>query len=85
MNSTDGRETVPFFDPRDERFLEYTLTRLVYNLDNPEKKQVAVLSSLPVDGGQPLPGQRPPQPGGLVLCWQNHGNAHPPSLATQGR
>jgi len=62
VNSTDGRETVPFFDPRDERFLEYTLSRVVYNLDHPEKKKVSVLSSLPVDGGQPLPGQRPPRP-----------------------
>lgn len=62
VNSTDGREVIPFFDPREERFLEYNLSRVVYNLANPERKKVVVLSSLPVDGGQPLPGQRPPQP-----------------------
>ncbi|MCC7388844.1 MAG: GldG family protein [Phycisphaerales bacterium] len=63
VNSTDGREAVPFFDPRDERFLEYTLARLVYTLDHPEKKKVAVLSSLPVDGSEPMmPGQQPQRP-----------------------
>ncbi|HZW09301.1 MAG TPA: Gldg family protein [Phycisphaerales bacterium] len=63
VNSTDGRETVPFFDPREERFLEYTLSRLVYNLDDPEKKKVVVLSSLPIDGGgMAMPGQQPPSP-----------------------
>lgn len=63
VNSTDGREVVPFFDPREERFLEYTLAKLVYTLDHPEKKKVGVLSSLPIDGGQAMmPGQQPPRP-----------------------
>lgn len=63
VNSTDGRETVPFFDPREERFLEYTLAKLVYTLDHPERKKVTVLSSLPVDGSRPMmPGQQPARP-----------------------
>lgn len=62
VNSTDGRETIPFFDDREERFLEYNLSKLVYNLANPEKKKVSVLSSLPIDGGQAFPGSAPPRP-----------------------
>lgn len=62
VNSTDGRELVPFFDPREERFLEYTLSKLVYSLDNPERKRVAVMSSLAIDGGAPMPGQPPARP-----------------------
>lgn len=60
-NSTDGRETVPFFDPGQERFLEYELSRLVYNLANPDRKTIGIISSLPITGGPPpMPG-RPPQ------------------------
>ncbi|MBK7403987.1 MAG: GldG family protein [Phycisphaerales bacterium] len=62
VNSTDGRETIPFFDDREERFLEYNLSKLVYNLANPEKKKVAVMSSLPVDGGPSFPGSQPSKP-----------------------
>jgi len=57
VNSTDGREVIRFFDPGDERFLEYEVSRLVHNLSNPERKVVGVLSSLPLDGGFALPGQ----------------------------
>ncbi len=57
VNSIDGREVIRFFDPGDERFLEYEVSRLVYNLANPKRKVVAVLSSLPLDGGFALPGQ----------------------------
>lgn len=55
-NATDDREVIPFFDPFDqdkERFLEYDISRLIYSLAHPEKKKVAVLSSLPIDGGPP--------------------------------
>lgn len=62
-NSTDGVEVIPFFDIREERFLEYHLARLVYTLDNPKKPIVGVISPLQITGGftfNPQTGQ--PQP-----------------------
>lgn len=62
-NSTDGVEVIPFFDIREERFLEYHLARLVYALDNPKKPIVGVVSPLQIAGGftfNPQTGQ--PQP-----------------------
>jgi ABC-type uncharacterized transport system involved in gliding motility auxiliary subunit len=52
-NSTDGRETIEFFDPRKEEFLEYDVVKLVYQLSNPKKPVVGWMSSLPM-GGTPV-------------------------------
>ncbi len=49
-NTTDGLETIPFFQDAREEFLEYDLTRLVYNLTNTKKKVVGILTALPLDG-----------------------------------
>jgi ABC-type uncharacterized transport system involved in gliding motility auxiliary subunit len=49
-NTTDGLETIPFFQESREEFLEYDLTRLIYNLTTPKKKVVGVLTALPLDG-----------------------------------
>jgi ABC-type uncharacterized transport system involved in gliding motility auxiliary subunit len=49
-NSTDDVDTIPVLSPDREKFLEYDLTRLVYNLANPEKPQVAMISGLPLNG-----------------------------------
>lgn len=59
-NSTDGLETVRFFTPQRERYLEYDLTKLIYKLANPKKRIVGLMTSLPIQGGvsprrQPLP------------------------------
>jgi ABC-type uncharacterized transport system involved in gliding motility auxiliary subunit len=48
-NSTDGRETIGFFQPDKEEFLEYDVASLVYRLANPKKPVVGLLSTLPVD------------------------------------
>jgi ABC-type uncharacterized transport system involved in gliding motility auxiliary subunit len=50
-NSTDEEEVIPFFQVRREEFLEYDLTKLIYNLAFPEKKVVGLLSTLPIEGG----------------------------------
>lgn len=49
-NLLDDERTVPFFQPDRERFLEYDLTRLVYELSGPKQPTVGVMSSLPLDG-----------------------------------
>jgi len=62
-NMAEGREVIPFFDPRKERFLEYDISQMVWSLAHPEKPVVGLLSSLPVSGGRPqFPGQQPQQP-----------------------
>jgi ABC-type uncharacterized transport system involved in gliding motility auxiliary subunit len=53
-NSTDDVDVIPVLSPERETFLEYDLTRMVYNLANPDKPVVAVLSSLPVNGDPAL-------------------------------
>ena len=49
-NLLDDERTIGFFQPEREAFLEYDLTRLVYELSNPKRAVVGVLSSLPLDG-----------------------------------
>ncbi len=56
-NSTDGRETIGFFQPDKEEFLEYDVASLVYRLANPRKPVVGLLSTLPVDASfDPMTG-----------------------------
>ncbi len=49
-NLEDDERTIAFFQPERERFLEYDLTKLVYELSNPKRPVVGVMSSLPLDG-----------------------------------
>ena len=49
-NLLDDERTIAFFQPDRERFLEYDLTKLVYELSNPKRPVVGVMSSLPLDG-----------------------------------
>jgi ABC-type uncharacterized transport system involved in gliding motility auxiliary subunit len=49
-NLLDDERVLPFLQPERERFLEFDLTRLIYELSNPRRPVLAVLSSLPLDG-----------------------------------
>ncbi|HEX4113507.1 MAG TPA: Gldg family protein [Stellaceae bacterium] len=49
-NATDDQQTIQFFQPDRERFLEYDLTKLIYSLAFPKKTVVGLLSSLPLEG-----------------------------------
>lgn len=49
-NSTDDVDVLPVLSPEREAFLEYDVTRLVYNLANPQKPVAAVIGSLPLNG-----------------------------------
>lgn len=62
-NSTDDTRIIPFFHMDRERFLEYELTRIVYDLANPKKHKIGVLTDFPIDipkfmGMVTLPGSR---------------------------
>ncbi len=49
-NLLDDDRNIPFFKPERESFLEYDLTKLIYELSNPKLPVVGVMSSLPLDG-----------------------------------
>jgi ABC-type uncharacterized transport system involved in gliding motility auxiliary subunit len=63
-NLLDDERTIAFFQPDRERFLEYDLTRLVYELSNPRRPVVGVMSSLPVNGDPRAMMMRMPGGGG---------------------
>jgi ABC-type uncharacterized transport system involved in gliding motility auxiliary subunit len=49
-NLEDDERTIPFFQAERERFLEFDLTKLIYELSNPKRTTIGVMSSLPIDG-----------------------------------
>ncbi|MBO1079529.1 GldG family protein [Roseomonas haemaphysalidis] len=49
-NLLDDERVLPFFQPERERFLEYDLTRLVYELSSPKRPVMGTLSALPLNG-----------------------------------
>lgn len=49
-NSTDDEEVIPFFSPNRAEFLEYDVTKLIYQLTKPKKQVVGIMSSLPLQG-----------------------------------
>jgi len=65
-NSIDTKETIAFFDPRKERFLEYDITKMMYSLSHPTRRVVGLISGLPLEGGFSMdprtrqPTQTPP-------------------------
>ncbi|MBU6412017.1 MAG: Gldg family protein [Planctomycetes bacterium] len=62
-NTTDGVQVIPALDPSEERFLEYNVSKLIYQLSNPKKKAVGLISPLNIAGGFVLnpQTQRPEQ------------------------
>src|SRR5690242_1403500 len=50
--------SIPFFDPARETFLEYDIAKLLYELDQPSKPHIGLISSLPL-AGNPAIGQPP--------------------------
>ena len=50
-NSVDDTVVVPFFDVARERFLEYDLTKTIFNLANTERPKIGLITALPFIGG----------------------------------
>ncbi|GAM99569.1 gliding motility protein GldG [alpha proteobacterium U9-1i] len=48
-NAIDDQVAISFLDPSREPFLEYEITRLIYELENPDLARVALITSLPLD------------------------------------
>jgi ABC-type uncharacterized transport system involved in gliding motility auxiliary subunit len=49
-NSTDDQQTIAFFQPERERFLEYDVTKLIHGLAFPKKPVVGLMTGLPLEG-----------------------------------
>lgn len=49
-NSTDGKQTIPFFSNDRAQFLEYDVSALIHNLNNPKKSKIAIVTPLPING-----------------------------------
>jgi ABC-type uncharacterized transport system involved in gliding motility auxiliary subunit len=57
-NSTDGRTSIPNFQPDREEFLEYDVAKLIQDLGTPKKPVVGLMSSIGLQGQfNPLTGQ----------------------------
>ena len=50
-NSVGDQETIPFFQPSKEAFLEYDLAKLIYSLARPDKTVIGLLSGVPMTVG----------------------------------
>lgn len=44
VNTTDDQEEIPFFNQEKEQFLEYDLTRMIYNLSDPQRPVVTLIT-----------------------------------------
>lgn len=60
-NQADDERNIPFFQPERERFLEMDLTRIIFELSNPRRPVLGVLSPLPLNGDPRAMLMRQPQ------------------------
>ena len=61
--TVDDERTIGFFQPDRERFLEYDLTKLVYDLSNPTRPVIGMMTALPLNGDPRAMMLRQPQLG----------------------
>lgn len=62
-NLLDDQQSIAFFQPEREAFLEYDLTRLVQSLASPSRATLGLMTSLPMQGDPRGMMQRDPQAG----------------------
>lgn len=57
-NTLDDQFVIPFFDPQKEQFLEYDISKLIYQLSDPDPVSIVLVTDLGVAGSQnPMTGQ----------------------------
>ncbi|MEO6005886.1 MAG: GldG family protein [Opitutus sp.] len=73
VTQADQQKTIPAFSPQREEFLEYDLSKLVYSVQQLDKRKLGVLTSLPLQGTSPQEMQmmmmmrRQPQPSQMII------------------
>jgi ABC-type uncharacterized transport system involved in gliding motility auxiliary subunit len=60
-NALDEQKIIAFFDPQKEGSLEYEISKLIYQLSEPEPVNITLITDLALKGGQnPMTGQADP-------------------------
>lgn len=60
-NALDEQKIIAFFDPQKEGFLEYEISKLIYQLSEPQEVNITLVTDLALKGGQnPMTGQVDP-------------------------
>ena len=60
-NAVDDQYSISFFDPQKESFLEYDISKLIYQLSDPDTVKLTLLTDVNLTGGQnPMSGQFEP-------------------------
>src|ERR1044072_7503728 len=73
VTQADQQKTIPAFSPQREQFLEYDLSKLVYGVQQLDKRKLGLLTSLPLQGTSPQEMQmmmmmrRQPQPSQMIM------------------
>jgi ABC-type uncharacterized transport system involved in gliding motility auxiliary subunit len=73
VSQADQTKTIPAFTPQREEFLEYDLSKLVYSVQQLDKRKLGLLTSLPLQGTSPQEMQmmammrRPTQPSQMII------------------
>ncbi len=87
-NSTDGKESIGYLDPRLEEQLEYDVAKLIYKLSSAKKPVVGWLSSIPMGGDFDMQTGRPKPPSAVyqqieqLYTVRASNPRSPPSMAT---
>ena len=69
----DQQKNIPAFTPQREQFLEYDLSKLIYSVQQFDKRKLGLLTSLPLQGSSPQDMQmmmmmrRQPEPSQMVV------------------
>ncbi|MBL9190407.1 MAG: Gldg family protein [Opitutaceae bacterium] len=73
VTQADQQKSVPAFTPQREQFLEYDLSKLIYSVQQLDKRKLGLITSLPLQGTSPQEMQmmmmmrRQPQPSQMVM------------------
>jgi len=66
-NSVNDKEIITFFQPNREEFLEYDVTKLIYQLSHPKQKVVGIMSTLPIEGDKTAPFAQNATPPWMII------------------
>src|SRR5262245_39717563 len=73
VTQADQQKTIPAFTPQREQFLEYDLSKLIFSVQQLDKRKLGLLTSLPLQGTSPQEMQmmmmmrRQPQPSQMIM------------------
>lgn len=74
VTQADEQKTIPAFTPQREQFLEYDLSKLIYSVQQLDKRKLGLITSLPLQGTNPQQMQmmmmmrQQPQPSQMIMA-----------------